>query len=333
MKAQNKGIIDAVPPQFVRLTDRSPTEPYWFFLGRPVGRFHINMAKMTVKQSQNDAWQRHSRSYQLYGPPMRPSAHDLAFYWDSANEWIQKRGAPRVLLLGVTPELYNLPWPKGTDFMAVDRTQAMIDAAWPGPKNSVLRADWLSLNLPDGSRDIVLCDGGLHLLEYPQGQHRLIRLLRSILSDGGLCIFRLYILPSQRETPDAVIQDLLDGRIGNLDTLKLRLSMSMHNTAEEGVEAGQVYGALIKAAPDLEKLAVKIEWPIERMLLINDYKDMEYRFYWLTVEQVIDLFCGDPGGFRVHRLKTPSYELGQRCPTIALQCCSREKGIENPSVD
>jgi len=44
----------------------------------------------------------------------------------------------------------------------VDRTQAMVDNLWPGPKQEAHCTDWLALTLPDGSRDLVLCDGGLH---------------------------------------------------------------------------------------------------------------------------------------------------------------------------
>lgn len=256
---------------------------------------------------------------------MRPSAEDLSNYWDIANEWIQKRGAPRVLLLGVTPELYNLPWPKGTDFLAVDGSQDMIDAVWPGPEDIIRCANWLSLDLPEGSRDIVLCDGGLHLLSYPQGQHEIIRLLRRTLSHEGICIFRLFALPAQRENPDAVVQDLLDRQIGSLDIFKLRLSMSLQSKPGEGVELAQLYNKLVDTAPDLEKLAANIGWPAEHIKIFGYYRDIKYKYYWLTLEQTMDMFCMDPGGFQAHRLKIPSYNLGRRCPTIGMQRCSREK--------
>ena len=292
------------------------------------------MTKTTVDHDPAGHWERFSRNYYLNVPPIRPSSEDLAYCWGIANEWIQKRGAPRVLLLGVTPGLYHLPWPEGTDLLAVDHTQAMIDAVWPGPKEAALCADWLSMDLPEASRDIVLCDGGLHLLDYPTGQRALIRLLHRVLSEEGLCIFRLFALPSQRETPDVVIRDLLDGKISNLSVLKLRLFMSMQEDAENGVELGDVYDALIKAAPDLEALAVKIGWSKEHMLVINNYRGLKSVFHLLTLEQTIDLFCGDPGGFRVLKVLIPTYEPVRRCPTVALQRCMgdhpRQQGRRGP---
>ena len=195
----------------------------------------------------------------------------------------------------------------------------MIEMVWPGPKEAVQCVNWLDLLLPDGSRDIVLSDGGLHHLEYPQGQRRLVRLLRGVLSDRGLCILRLYVPPQQRESRDEVIRDLLEGRISNLNILKLRLGMSLMDSAEEGVELDAVWRAIHESAPDLEGLASRIGWPVEHMLAISTYLGSKARYYFVTVEQVFDLFCGIPDGFEVCRLRVPSYEFGEQCPTIVLQ--------------
>jgi len=201
----------------------------------------------------------------------------------------------------------------------VDHSQVAIDALWRGSRDAALCADWLSMHLPEGSRDIVLCDGGLHLLDYPTGQLELVRLLHRVLSDQGLCVFRLFVLPPTRESPDLVLHDLLAGTVGNPSLLKLRLFMSMHHRPEEGVELGKVYEALIEAVPDFEELALKIGWPVERASVIHNYKGLETRFHLLTLEQTIDLFCGDSGGFKTRGVQTPSYELGERCPTVAWQ--------------
>jgi hypothetical protein len=281
-----------------------------------------------VERDRAAYWPEAARQWQQVGSPLRPAPEDIGFYSQAVQEWVRHRGAPRVLLLGVTPELYRLPWPKGTDFLAVDCTQAMIDNVWPGPKEAVQRTDWLALALPDSSRDVVLCDGGLPLLAYPQEQRRLVRLLRAALSDQGLCVLRLYVPPARPERPDTVLKDLLEGRIPNLNILKLRLSMSLLESAGDGVELGTVWRALHEAAPDLEGLASRIGWPVEHMLAINTYRGSTDRFYFATVDQVADLFCGSPGGFEAHSLHVPSYELGERCPTIVLRRCS---GAQSPA--
>ena len=281
--------------------------------------FSKRTAGTGAERDRSGHWPEIARQWQQVGPPLRPAEQDIGFCSDAVGEWIRHRGAPRVLLLGVTPELYRLPWPTGTDFLAVDRTQAMIDTVWPGPREAVRCTDWLALALPDGSRDIVLCDGGLHLLAYPHEQQRLVRLLRAVLSDHGLCILRLYVPPPQRESPDTVLTDLLEGRIPNLNTLKLRLEMSLLEGAAAGVELGTVWRVVHEMAPDLAALASRIGWPVDHMLAINTYRGSTARYYFVTVDQVSELFCGSPGGFEVRRLSVPSYELGEQCPTIVLQ--------------
>ena len=290
---------------------------------RPAAESPIDITSTSVDRARAEHWERFSRDRSLYDPPLPPCSEDLAYVWEAAGEWIRGRGAPRVLLLGVTPELCSLPWPNGTDLLAVDHSQVAIDTLWPGPRDAVQRADWCSMDLPEGSRDIALCDGGLHLLDYPQGQQKLVRLLHDVLSHEGVCILRLFVLPPQPESPESVLHALLDGNIGNLSILKMRLFMSMHTDPEEGVELGRVYDTLFTAIPDFEQLALTIGWPAERTAVIHNYMGLKTRFHLLTLEQTIDLFCGVPDRFRVHRVMTPCYELGQRCPTVTLQRARR----------
>ena len=269
-----------------------------------------------------DHWPEMARQWAQIGPPLRPARQDLDFYMDAAREWSHLRGAPRILQLGVTPEIYRLPWPKGADFLAVDYVQGMIDHLWPGPKAAVQCRNWLDMKLPKASRDIVFCDGGLHLLAYPNEQGHLVRLLRDILSDEGICVFRLFVPPTRRETPAAVLKDLLAGRVPNLNILKLRLGMSLLRSAKEGVEVAAVWRTMNREAPNLEDLALRIGWPVPQMLAINAYRNSTARYCFVTTDEAIELFCVNPGGFEIHHRYVPSYELGGQCPTIVLRRCS-----------
>jgi len=281
---------------------------------------------VTTVSGEAGHWPEMARVWPQIGPPLRPVSEDIAFCREAVADWVRCHGAPRVLLLGVTPELYRLPWPQGTDVLAVDRAQAMIDRVWPGPAAAVRCADWLSISLPRASRDIALCDGGLHLISYPQGQRRLVRILRDLLSAEGLCILRLYVPPAQRESPEAVLRDLLGGKVSSLNILKLRLGMSLMENASQGVRLGTVWQTLHQAAPDLAALAARLDWTPEHTLAINTYRESEARYSFASVREVCDLFCRAPGGFRLRAVKTPSYELGEQCPTVVLQRSDREPG-------
>jgi SAM-dependent methyltransferase len=272
-----------------------------------------------ARPDESGNWPRLARQWRHVGPPLRAVAQDLDFVWQAARDWMARHGPPRVLLLGVTPELYRLPWPAGTDFLAADHTQEMIDYVWPGPPDAVLHTEWTNLALPAGSRDIALCDGGLQLNAYPRQQRLIARLLRDVLRPGGLCILRLYAPAGPHEETSDVLRDLVEGRVPNLNILKLRLGMAMMRSAEEGVELDAVWRAVHGAAPDLKELAARLGWELNHALVINSYRGSKLRYHFVTADQVVEMFGTRPGGFGLLARHVPTYELGERCPTLVLQ--------------
>jgi SAM-dependent methyltransferase len=283
----------------------------------------------TVKQHQYaNRWPDFSRQWHLLGSPLRPVAQDISFCEDAVLEWNRLHGAPKVLILGVTPEIYHLPWPERTDIIAADSKQDMINNVWPGPKDAVLLTDWLDLDLPDASRDIVLCDGGLHLLSYPDEQVRLVNLLNRIISDDGLLIIRLYTPPPKQESPDAILEDLLAGRISNINIMKLRVGMSIMENSEKGVQLRNIWNTVNRVAPDLNNLAANLGWPLEQTLVFNAYKESAIRYCFVTIDQVLDMACRKPGGFEIRSVRIPSYELGNQCPTLVLKRIPRHQPQE-----
>lgn len=278
---------------------------------RPEDRMNAN--------ENREHWQAMARAWDQSGAPLRPSPQDVAVYHRRAREWMDgRRIAPRVLLLGVTPEIYNLPWPEGRDFLAVDRTPAMIAHVWKGKPEEVLRAGWLELPLPPASRDIALCDGGLHLLGYPYGQKRLADRLHEVLAPGGRCIFRLFTPPREKESAGVVLDDLLAGRVANLNVLKLRLGMALQESAEEGVAVKDVWRTLRALAPDWETLASRLGWPAGHLATIDVYRESDARYHFMSAERVTELFCGD-GRFASLGWDAPGYDLGERCPVVVFE--------------
>jgi hypothetical protein len=264
-------------------------------------------------------WAKVARNWELYGPPLRPSREDLRFSEEAIGAWRGQGLPPRVLLLGVTPELYRLAWREGTDFLAVDHTMEVIEAVWPGPREAVRCEDWLEMKLPAASRDIVLCDGGLNLLAYPDEQRQLASILRDVLAEEGLCILRLFVRPPGRETGDAVVADLMAGRIPNMNVLKLRLWAALPESPSQGVELDTVWRAVQGAAGNLETLAARLGWPLDETLFINAYRGSTNRYWLGTVDEVAKIFCQDVGGFELANVHLPSYEGGRQCPTVVLR--------------
>jgi len=264
-------------------------------------------------------WAKVARNWKLHGPPLRPSPEDVRFSEEAVAAWRGQPASPRVLLLGVTPELYRLPWRKGTDFLAVDRTMEAIEAVWPGPREAVRCEEWLEMKLAAASRDIVLCDGGLNLLAYPEEQLQLASILREVLAEEGLCILRLFVRPAERETRDAVLADLMGGRIPNMNVLKLRLWAALQESPSKGVELDTVWRTVQGAAGSLEELASRLGWPLDETLFINAYRGSTTRYWLGTVDEIANIFCHAAGGFELLSTHVPSYECGRQCPTVVLR--------------
>lgn len=260
--------------------------------------------------------------WEQLGSPLRPAAEDERAYARLVQPWIEQHGPPRVLLLGVTPEMYRLPWPAGRDFVAVDRSAAMIEHVFPGRPGEVLQADWLELPLPAGSRDLAFCDGGLHLLDHPRGQQRLVENLHRVLAPGGLCAIRLYALPDVAETPTAVLTDLMDGHIPSLNVLKLRLGMALQPTPEAGVRLHDIWSELrnahVAASGEWSPLAQRLGWPLAHLQVIDAYRDSAAVYHFVPAQTVRELFCAE-GRFVFREMFTPSYPLGERCPILLFE--------------
>jgi SAM-dependent methyltransferase len=244
-------------------------------------------------------------------------------YAAAVREWIAARGTPRGLILGVTPELYRLPWPTDALPRAVDHTRAMIDALWPGDPASALHAKWTDVPLPDSSIDIALCDGGFHLLAHPSEQRALVRSLARLISPGGIFVLRLFVPPVERESVEQVMRALEEGSIPNLNVLKLRLGMALQASSEQGVVLHGVWQALHDRHPDPALLAQQLGWELAHLRAIDTYKNCASRYHFVSVDLAHELFCANGAGFEVVSMHCNDYPLGERCPIVVYRRKSR----------
>ena len=234
--------------------------------------------------------------------------------------------SPRGLILGVTPELYNdLPWPDLTKVRAIDRTPEMVNYIWPGPADAAAQSDWREMPWADSSFDLALCDGGIHLLPFPDGQAAMVQQLARVISPGGIFTARLFLPPKTAETPDAVLRALLDGNIPNLNCLKLRLGMALQKSAEEGVALNLVWQTLRSVSEDWSELASQLGWSLDHLSAIDTYRDSAARYHFSTANQIKSLFCEGSGAFEVLREDTGSYEMSTQCPTVIFRRTDGER--------
>jgi SAM-dependent methyltransferase len=272
--------------------------------------------------SANDLWKRHAQHWSFIGPPLRPSPQDIGFTSAAVEEWLRntRRNDPTALVLGVTSELCSLPMGRSSRVIAVDQSPDMIRALWPAgmdARREVIRADWRRLPLQEATVDLVLADGSLSALPFPSGYLELWAELRRVLRSGGQCVVRCFTQTAKRETVEAVFEDLSRGLIGNFHALKLRLAMALQPDAEAGVVVGRVWETLHAAWPEFGLLAKRFGWPEAEVRTIEAYREVGMRNTFPTLAQYLHLL--QAAGFSAVKVLTPTYELGERCPTLALE--------------
>jgi len=257
-------------------------------------------------------------------PPLRPSSGDLALFQQSIDGWTagQQAGAPppQVLLLGATPELRDLDWPAGSRITVLERDSGAVSEVWKGPLESVHVKDWLTLTPQDGPFDIVLCDAGLHTLNYPKAQAELAKVLADVTLAGAIVVFRLLCPPSQHESTVRVAAELWAGNIGDMSQLMLRTAQSMQHSATAGVRISTVWLKLRSLSKNWETLAERTGWAMEDIQTADLYRFSAAKFHYPDLAQTMALFGHNgTGDFEMIRLSTGDGPLAAQCPVVTFE--------------
>ena len=247
--------------------------------------------------------------------PLKPSREDIDLFQHAISSWSVAHGEPAALIMGVTPELYDLAWPARSRVMAMDNNPDMIANAWPGQPEDALCCDWRDMCLPDQSIDIAVCDGGLIMVPYPDGTAAIVSELNRVLRPGGVFACRHYLPPSPPESPEDVVTDLLAGNVPSPNHLKLRMWGASQTTPEAGVGVPDVWEVLSRRVPDLSALAELPGWNVADVSTLEPYRTSTYRYHLPGLEHIRTLLEHEPGGFAVTDVLTPSVPLGDRSPT------------------
>lgn len=229
-------------------------------------------------------WSSMARVWSLVKTPLRPVQSEMDFL----NNIIKKKFSTplNVLILGVTPELYQLAWPPFSKISAVDKSQGMIDAIWPGKKEDAICDNWLTFQAEPESYDVILCDGGLHLVDYPREQSQLIARLHSLLKKDGLIFFRFFLPPLKKESLADIFSDLAQQKIASMSLLKLRLLFALQSSGESGVALKSVWNELEHKFSQLKELG----WSEEELATVSPYQNNETKYHLSNLSEVLDLF-------------------------------------------
>jgi hypothetical protein len=270
---------------------------------------------------ENAQWKLWAHQWRLLGPPFRPSPEDLDIVRLSIKECSDRLSGEGLaaLILGVTPEFAKLPWPAGTSLTALDQNPEMIRCVWPGStalSERVFCGDWLEPPLSPRSFDIVIGDGVLSMLPFPEGYRRLAASVASLARPGATWNLRLFVRPDSPDPPEAVIDDLLANRIGSLHAFRLRLGMAMHGEDDsDGVCLADVWRYWEAAGVETARL-VERGWPIEVIRIIDVYRDSPSIYSFPRLEAAVAVIAEFAA---VAQISRATYELGERCPSVSFR--------------
>ncbi len=223
-------------------------------------------------------------------------------------------GPLRALQLGVTPSLATMSWPAGSFLLALDASFPMVQAVWPGDLDGwrgAVCADWRALPCPPASREIVLGDGSINCLPYPEGYRALARVVSGVLVDGGILALRSYLQADERETAEQVAADV--AAIPSFNHYKFRLLMALQPSVRQGVAVDDVYRFFAGQHPGGRGLPRGPSWQPAVVETIELYRGSRTVYSFPTLAELRDIL-----GERLQEVgcTVPSYTLGERCPTL-----------------
>lgn len=256
-------------------------------------------------------WRAQASQWERVGPPLRPSPSDGAVLEGLARDL----AAPRVLVLGVTPEMAGLAWPTGTRLLAVDRAPEMIDRVWPGhpgPGQGALLADWLHVELPAAAFDLMVSDGCFGVLPTPAEHEALMGRARDWLAPHGRFAFRVFVRPDPTPSPADVLGRAMVGGFASFHAFKLALLFAVQGDAD-GVRTGDVHDVW-SAGPGPERLAHATGWPDAQIRTIDAYRGQDTVYAFPTEAMMRERLART--GLSVVSVHHGDYPMADRCPTF-----------------
>jgi SAM-dependent methyltransferase len=270
------------------------------------------------KKNIHGVWERHARQWQRVGAPLRPSEEDGRLMMELANLLLVQSPRPRIVVMGVTPELVKLPWPDRSDLLALDHSAEMIARVWePHPRiqSSVRQARWQAMPLENNSVDVVVGDGSLNVLPRLEDYAGLYAEVARVLRPGGGLIVRCFVRPDVPEPMGEVVKAALNGQIQSFHALKWRVAMALGVGPDYSVAVSDIHAAFNRHFPDRNRLAELAGWAPETIDTIDAYQGAATRYTFPTLDA---LRIAAAGLLDTKPPRYGGYELSGRCPTLLM---------------
>lgn len=246
-------------------------------------------------------------------PTLRPDAAAVAAISSAID-----RHDRRVLLLGVSPELYGL----GRDLTAIDADPDQIAIAWAGDRKDrrAVLDDWRTMAPCWGPFTAACGDGTLNALDWPFGLRAMFRQLARLLAPQARVAIRCWLTPDRPETLHEVRAAGLAGRVSNLGELVLRVAMARPDPGDgPRLDAAAILAAFDRAFPDRAELARAMRCDPAELDGIDAARDSAAIRSYPTRQELLNLL---PPAFASPRfVPAARHPLAERCAVFIADFC------------
>lgn len=248
--------------------------------------------------------------------PLRPFDEDLLNYQSAVGSAISRAGYRQLMILGVTPELYQLGVSNALKVRAIDRSESMIQSVWPGSSESAIQDDWQSIARFVQDPSILVCDGGLHLLDCEQ-QERFAQCFQSEALKTSTIILRLFLPLAPRQVSAAILDQFERGEIPTVSLLKVNLWHAL-DIQENGTTKMRDVWACVHQRSDGDTLAYltlhgQSESAAQSFMV---YQESSAVYYFKSLQSIQHLFSAH-AGFTCERPRFPRYQHGPSFPVVS----------------
>jgi hypothetical protein len=221
-----------------------------------------------------------------------------------------------ILLLGASPTLSKI----GFDVTAVDQSEAVVRARWPGnsPSHRAIIADWLQLPFPTCSFAACIGDGSTNSLPHPAGVRSFYESVSRVLRTGATFVGRVYLTPDAGESVAQVASAAWQGRCRSFVYFRFRLAMAIAaEQSQPSVPVRSIHAAFNSSFPDRDRLSNRSGWSRSEIDRIDLYGSSSEIYSFPTREQCLSAI---PTTFaNVRFVAAGNYELAERCPLLVME--------------
>lgn len=273
---------------------------------------------MGKSMGSNGQWDDVNNSWDLWSSPLRPCADDIALISNAVNIRHGYKEQITALILGSTPEFTKLSLECDCNYFAVDKSRSMLKSVWNGKRSQAICSDWQSIPWIDETFDLILCDGGLQLLKFPDTTVSVITEVERLLKEQGLFICRNFAKRVSQEDPFEIIEDLFANTINDTNELKLRIWPSLQQSVEQGVILDDVWKFLNKNVGPWDELANKLKWDLDKIKVLDLYRGNKATMHFCTQKEFAS-FVSINSNFSKPEILYGSYKMHEQCPIFIFQ--------------